>query len=125
MQLKQTVFGDGIHQMVYANASGTTIAAGSIVEITVGVGKKAWIALDEILNGASGVIVRENYATVLTKSNAVLVSQGQALYWVSTAATNAGGSTVATFLGYAREAANTAVTTIDVIVGGERPNTET
>jgi predicted RecA/RadA family phage recombinase len=120
MQLKQTVFGDGIHKLVYTNSSGTAITAGDVVEITVGNGKEAWIALDTIADGASGVIVRNNFAAVLTKANSVYITQGQKLYWSSTNATSTGNS-VGTFLGQARETAVTATTTIDVIVGGQRP----
>jgi predicted RecA/RadA family phage recombinase len=123
MQLKQTVFGDGIHKLVYTNTSGSPITAGSVVEIAVGNGKEAWIALDTIADDASGIIVRHNFAAVLTKANSVYVTQGQKLYWASTAATTSGNS-VGTFLGQARETAVTATTTIDVIVGGERPQNE-
>lgn len=63
----------------YTNATGSAIAAGTVIEFTDMIG----VALGDIANGASGEVAVEE-VWELAKETGVAFTQGQQLYWDAT-----------------------------------------
>lgn len=98
-------------RLTYANASGSTISAGTMVLVTAKVG----VAPADIANGDSGVLAMEGVYNI-TKLGTDVVAQGALLYWDNTNKRLTVTSSGNTLAGFAFAAAGNGVTSVDICI---------